>query len=181
MTQAAALAQSNVHDKVERYLFSSYESNKAGIREGERMVKQLDSKMDEYLLSLNNAVSSQLKEKDKEFNAFLKRLMAVKDIKAIQQMVEDSKKSQKTLISSVLQQGVTSLEEAQECHKIMAFKVLEIELMQLRQDRLFNLLKDEPGRRDFVARLVEEQQLSEKTDIRKLMATVDLRLSESDI
>lgn len=181
LLQAAAFAQDVMKQRVERYLFSSYDMTKAGLREKNRLIQMTSDKLDEYILLLNKEEISLFKSKEKEFGQFLDRMEAVKDEKIMQQMIEDSNRSHKTLLANVLKEGVSSIEEAQECRKIMVFMMMEKELLERKNKKLIVLLKDDFSRTRFVDTVLESGKVTEQSDTKSLMVTVDLSLSAYDI
>ena len=106
---------------------------------------------------------------------------AVKDEKLLQQMIEDSNRSHKTLLANVLKEGVSSIEEAQECRKIMVFMMMEKELPERKNRRLVVLLKDDFSHTKFVDTVLESGRVTEQSDTKSLMVTVDMSLSAYDI
>lgn len=178
---AGANAQGVMKQRVERYLFSSYDMTKAGLREKDRLIQMTSDKLDEYILLLSKEEISLFKSKEKEFNQFLDRMAAVKDEKIMQQMIEDSNRSHKTLLANVLKSGISSIDEAQECRKIMVFMMMEKELLERKNKKLVVLLKDDFSRTKFVDTILESGKVTEQSDTKSLMVTVDLSLTAYDI
>lgn len=181
LLQTPVFGQDVVKQRVERYLFSSYDMTKSGLREKERLIQIVADKLDEYVLLLDNESFRHYKSRDREFNQFLERMEAVKDLKVIQQMTEESIRSQKKLLSSVLGEGIKSIEEAQECRRILVFLQMEKELLTIKNKKLVVLLKDDFNRSKFVDTILESGKLTEQTDTKSLMVTVDLSLFVFDI
>lgn len=181
LLQVPAFGQGVVKQRVERYLFSSYDITKAGLREKERLIQMTGDKLDEYILLLNKEELSLFKSKEKEFTQFLDKMKAVKDQKIIHQMIEESKRSHKGLLASVLEKGILNIGEAQELRKIMVFMMMEKELLEDKNKKLVVLLKDDFNRTRFVDTVLESGRITESTDTRSLMVTVDMSLSAFDI
>ena len=174
-------AQSAVQEKVERYLYTCYDAGKSGLKENERILNILETRLNDFVFAMDKARAAEMKGHEKEFNEFLNRVDKLKDVKIMQQMVEDSKRSYKIVVANILERGVQSVDEAQECRKAIVFKMMEIDLLKMRQDKLVNLLKDENSRGKFIHALLSGGGITEQTDLRHLMAAVDKSIAELGI
>ncbi|WP_017729825.1 hypothetical protein [Nafulsella turpanensis] len=174
-------AQTGVQEKVERYLYTSYDINKTTLKEGERVLQIMEEKLDAFLFSMDKATAATMKVKEKEFDAFLRQVDGIKDVKRMEQLVEDSRRSYKSLIANVLEKGVKTAGEAQDCRKAIVFKMMEMDLLRVKQEKLVLLLKDEQLRGKFISGMVSKGYLNEQTDVRSMMAAVDKSVSEYEI
>ncbi len=181
LTQLETKAQSAVQEKVERYLYTCYDANKSGIKENDRVLAILEKQLNDFLFVMDKTTADEMKAHEKEFNEFLGRMDNVKDVKMMQQLVEDSKKSYRMLVANVLERGVQSVSEAKDCRKAIIFKMMEIDVLKLRQEKLASLLKDDLSRGKFIHSLVSAGNLTDQTDLRNLMVTVDNSIARMEM
>lgn len=174
-------AQSDVEEKVERYLYTCYDSGKAGLKENERVLGILEQRLNDFIFAMDKPTAARMKAGEKEFNEFLSRADKVKEVKMMQQMVEDSKRSHRIFLANLLERGIQSVEEAEECRKLIVFKMMELDLLRMKQEKLVALLKDENSRGKFIHAVLNAGNFGEQVDLRNLMVAVDKGITEFDM
>lgn len=179
--QFQAAGQTPIQEKVERYLYTCYDASKSGLKENDRVLNLLEKHLSDFIFAMDKAKAAEMKAHEKEFNEFLARADKVKDEKMMQQMVEDSKRSYKILLANILERGIQSVDEARECRKAIVFKMMEMDLLKMKQEKLLTLLKDEASRGKFIDTLLLSSNINEQTDLRQLMVAVDKSISDFDI
>lgn len=181
LMQFQAAGQTPIQDKVERYLYTCYDANKSGLKENDRVLSLLEKHLNDFIFAMDKTKAAEMKTHEKEFNEFLANADKVKDEKMMQQMVEDSKRSYKILLTNILERGIQSVDEARECRKAIVYKMMEMDLLKMKQEKLLTLLKDEASRGKFINTLVLSSNINEQTDLRQLMVAVDKSISDFDI
>lgn len=181
LLQFLVLAQSGVQEKVERYLYTCYDSGKSGLKENERVLGILEQQLNDFMFTMDKPTAARMKASEKEFNEFLSRADKVKEVKMMQQMVEDSKRSSRIFLANILERGIQSVEEAEECRKMIVFKMMELDLLKMKQEKLVTLLKDENSRGKFIHAVLNAGNFGEQVDLRNLMVAVDKGITELGI
>lgn len=174
-------AQNEVEQKVERYLYTSYDINKTSLKEGERILRTLEEQLNTFLFAAGKAELAALKGKEKEFDDFLKQIDGIKEVAQMEQIVEESRKSYRSLIAAVTERGIADINDAHECRKAIVLKMMEMDLLRLKQEKLVLLLKDESLRGLFINTMMSSGKLGIQTDVRTLMSTVDRSVAEYEI
>lgn len=174
MILGSARAQTEVQQRVERYLYTNYNTNKALIRDSDRIVQQLEDKLDAYMLSVDPAKLELVKAQEQSARRYQEQVKKVKDPKMLRQMVEEARQKSYSQLERFLSRGLSAPEDAFECRKIIALKLAELEMVQQKQDKLMTLLKDDLKRKEFIEQVVMGEKLDEGTDLVLLTKAVDV-------
>ncbi len=173
LMSGGVLAQVEVQQRVERYLYTNYTTNKTLLRENEQQVKVLEEKLDAYILTLDKEKQQQIREQEKEMNQYLARLEKVKDVKTLRQLVEETKSKQTANLDRFISKGLDSTQDALECHKIIIMKLAELELVSLKQEKLLALLKNDQSRFSFIQNMIKNTTVETTGDIKAFAQVVD--------
>lgn len=176
-----AHAQTEVQQKVERYLFSNYNTNKAALRENERIITILEERFDLYLETLDKDTRALVAGQDREVKQYLVKVEKVRDVEMLSQMVEEAYARHATALDRFVNKGLSSPKDALECRKIIVMRLAEHELIRLKQEKLIALLKDDHTRQEFILSLLKKGKLKEDGNLKAFTKTVDLEVYSFDI
>ncbi|AHM58622.1 hypothetical protein D770_01740 [Flammeovirgaceae bacterium 311] len=171
-----AQAQTEVQQKVERYLFSNYNTNKAALRENERIITILEEHFDHYLETLDKETKAQVVGQDKEVKQYLIKVEKVRDVELLTQMVDEAHARHASALDRFVNKGLSSPKDALECRKIIVMRLAEHELIRLKQEKLIALLKDDHSRQEFILSLLRRGKLKEDGDLKTFTKTVDMEV-----
>ncbi|WP_224998870.1 hypothetical protein [Cesiribacter sp. SM1] len=176
LTIGFAQAQTEVQQKVERYLFSNYNTNKAAIRENERTIRILEERYDNYLETLDMETKALVVAQDKEVKQYLAKVEKVRDVQLLTQMVEEAHAKHAVALDKFVNKGLNSTADALECRKIIVMRLAEHELITAKQDKLIALLKDDHTRHEFIMTLLKKGKVKESTDLKAFAKSIDLEV-----
>jgi hypothetical protein len=171
-----AQAQTEVQQRVERYLFSNYNTNKAAIRENERIIRILEERFDGYLESLDKETKERVVGQDKEVKLYLSKVEKVRDIELLTKMVEEAQAKNAVALDKFVNKGLNTPADALECRKIIVMRLAEHELITSKQEKLIALLKDDNTRQEFIMSLLKKGKVKENADVRAFAKAIDLEV-----
>lgn len=177
----AQLPSSDDEQRVERYLYTYYNSNKSSLRETERLMRFLEERMDLYLITLSREGMKQLKKDDAEVEAYVKQLESLKSMRVVRQTVADGRASYREILDKLVNEGISSREDVLNCRKILVLKSMEYNLLLAKQDKLLALLKDDYTRKMFIESFVSGQNETDLSSLRQMTKQVDLAIDTYDI
>lgn len=173
-----AHAQNEVEQRVERYLYTNYNTNKAAIRENERLIRILEEKFDTYLIGLNKESQSLVKGQEKEIKQYLQQVEKIKDVKVLKKMMEEFRTKNIANLDRFVNKGLSTPEDAVDCRKIIIMRLVEHELLSQKQQKLLALLKDDYSRQQFIEVVVKNGGVKETEDIKSFTQSVDSEVDE---
>lgn len=173
LTVGFAQAQTDVQQRVERYLFSNYNANKSALRENERIIRILEENFDKYLETLDIDTKAVVKGQDREVNKYLSQVEKVRDVQLLARMVEEAKVKYRISLDKYVNHGLSSPQDALECRKIIVMKLAEHELVQQKQEKLIALLKDDHSRTEFIKSVLSKGKIKEDADLKTFVQNVD--------
>lgn len=168
-----AQAQTDMKQRVERYLYVNYNANKAAMQENERMISRLEEKLDQYLDKLTAENIGVVKTHEKEVNLYLAQIEKISDQQALKKFVEAEHKKFKAKHQALMQGDINVAEDALVCRKLIILRLADHEFMQVRQEKLMALLKDETSRIDFIQSIMAAGKVKDNHDAQSFTAAVD--------
>jgi hypothetical protein len=174
-------AQTESHQRVERYLYTFYNSNKSSIRETERLMQFLEERMDLYLITLDKDQMKLIKSDDKEVEAYVKQLEGIRSLRVVRQTVEEGRSSYRETLDRLINDGLKSRADVLNCRKILVLKSMELNMLNNKQNKLLALLKDDYVRQEFIQTLITKKSQDKIQDLRALTQEVDLAIDTYDI
>lgn len=176
-----ASAQTDLQQRIERYLYTHYNTNKAALRENDRTIRLLEDRLDAYLGSMNKEEGEKAKAQERIAKKYLDEVNKIKDIGQLRKKVDESSQKREALLERYLSKGLASAEDVLECRKLIVMKLAEYELLELTQAKLQALLKNDQARQLFISGLIEHEKLVLETEIRLFTKSVDVALDRYTI
>jgi Na+/phosphate symporter len=176
-----AHAQNEVQQRVERYLYTHYNTNKAAIRDNDKTIRLLEDRLDAYMAKLDREQLEKAKAQERMAKKHLDQVNKLKDIGQLRQFIEEQQQKGTAAQERFLSKGLSSPEDVLECRKLIVAKLAEYELLELTQTKLQNLLKNDQARQKFISSLIETEKLAQETEIRIFTRTVDGALDRYSI
>jgi hypothetical protein len=176
-----AHAQNEVQQRVERYLYTHYNTNKAAIRDNDKTIRLLEDRLDAYMAKLDKEQLEKAKAQERLAKKHLDQVNKLKDIGQLRQFIEEQQQKGTAAQERFLSKGLISPEDVLECRKLIVAKLAEYELLELTQAKLQNLLKHDQARQKFISSLIETEKLAQETDIRLFTRSIDGALDRYSI
>jgi Na+/phosphate symporter len=176
-----AHAQNEVQQRVERYLYTHYNTNKAAIRDNDKTIRLLEDRLDAYMAKLDKEQLEKAKAQERLAKKHLDQVNKLKDIGQLRQFIEEQQQKGTAAQERFLSKGLISPEDVLECRKLIVAKLAEYELLELTQAKLQNLLKNDQARQKFISSLIETEKLAQETDIRLFTRSIDGALDRYSI
>jgi Na+/phosphate symporter len=168
-----AQAQTEMQQRVERYLYSNYNTNKAALRENERIIRILEEKLDTYLVSADKETQRKAVTQEKEIKQMLLQIEKITDPKVLRNMIEEARTKQIANLDRFVNGGLSSPEDALECRRIIVMKLVEHDLITQKQEKLLALLKDDHSRSQFIEGILKKKNLQDGIDLKTFAKSVD--------
>lgn len=168
-----AQAQTEVQQRVERYLYTNYNTNKAALRENERLVRILEEKLDTYLVTADKETQRKAVTQEKEIKHLLLQIEKIRDPRELKKMIEEARTKQIANLDRFVNGELSSPADALECRKIIVMKLVEHDLITQRQEKLLALLKDDHSRSQFIEGMLKKKNLQDGIDMKAFAQSVD--------
>lgn len=171
-------AQNEVQHRVERYLYTNYNTNKAAILENDRLIRILEENFDTYLIGLDKESQSLVKGQEKDIKQYLQQVEKIKDVKVLKNMVDEFRTKNIANLDRFVNKGLSTPEDAIDCRKIIIMKLVEHELLMQKREKLLALMKDDFSRQQFIEEMVKNGNVKETEDVKAFTQTVDGEVDE---
>lgn len=178
---SSAKAQDPNLQRVERYLYTIYNSNKSSIRETERLMRSLEERMDLYLVTLSRDDMKLIKDDDQKVDAYVKQMERLTSVKVIRQTIEEGKVSYRETLDRLLNEGLKNRADVLECRKILVLRSMEYNLQMTNQDKLLLLLKDDFVRQEFIQKFVVGKSEDDFSNLKIFAKQVDMAIDAYDM
>ena len=178
---SSAKAQDPNIQRVERYLYTIYNSNKSSIRETERLMRSLEERMDLYLVTLSRDDMKLIKDDDQKVDAYVKQMERLTSVKVIRQTIEEGKVSYRETLDRLLNEGLKNRADVLECRKILVLRSMEYNLQMTNQDKLLLLLKDDFVRQEFIQKFVVGKSEDDFSNLKIFAKQVDMAIDAYDM
>ena len=178
---SSAKAQDPNLQRVERYLYTIYNSNKSSIRETERLMRSLEERMDLYLVTLSRDDMKLVKDDDQKVDAYVKQMERLTSVKVIRQTIEEGKVSYRETLDRLLNEGLKNRADVLECRKILVLRSMEYNLQMTNQDKLLLLLKDDFVRQEFIQKFVVGKSEDDFSNLKIFAKQVDMAIDAYDM
>lgn len=170
---SAVQAQNEVQQRIERYLYTNYNTNKGSIRENERIIRMLEERLDAYLVGLDKETQRVATTQEKEVKQLLQQINKIHDPKVLKKMIEDTHTKNVANLDRFVNKGLSAPQDALECRRIIVMKLVELDLLHQKQEKLLALLKDDHSRSQFIAGMLKNIQIQESSDLKIFAQAID--------
>lgn len=170
---SVAYGQNEVTQRVERYLYTNYNTNKGLLRENDRLIRMLEERLDHYLDGADAETRRLAMKQEKDVKMLLQKIEKERDPTVLRKMTEEARVKNIVNLDRFVNKGLSTTEDALECRKIIVMMLLENDLVNLKQEKLLALLKDDHSRGQFIDGILKKGSFAEGADVKAFTQSVD--------